>query len=111
MPSQAPRTAVAGGTTLPIRWNASDDVSVRVVHVQVSTDGGRTWSFIARDLPGNPGAYDWHVPPSTGNHDVRVKVIAVDDRFQDSSDGSSISIGLVSQAPGEASATGPMTVR
>ncbi|HET9481787.1 MAG TPA: Ig-like domain-containing protein, partial [Candidatus Polarisedimenticolia bacterium] len=90
MTSPAPGATVPGGTTLPIRWIAGDDVSVRVVHIQVSTDGGRTWSFIARDLPGNPGAYDWQVPPSAGGRDVRVKVVAVDEHFQDSSDGGAV---------------------
>jgi hypothetical protein len=104
----------AGGTTVPIRWNAWDDDSVRAVHLQVSTDGGRTWSFIARDLPGNTNAYDWRVPLTTGSFDARVKVIAVDERFQDTSDGSDISFSIVPGSPapgeaGEAGATGPMT--
>jgi len=111
MTSPAPATSVAGGATLPIRWDASDDESVRVVHIQVSTDGGRTWSFIAQDLPGNTNAYDWHVPSSAGTHAVRIKVIAVDRSFQDSSAGAGLSIQVVPQAPGEVSATGPMTAR
>jgi hypothetical protein len=111
MTSPAPGTSVAGGATLPIRWDASDDDSVRFVHIQVSTDGGRTWNFIARDLPGSSDGYDWRVPPSTGNHDVRIKVIAVDTSFQDSSSGSDLSIEVVPRAPGEASATGQMTAR
>jgi hypothetical protein len=113
MTSPTAETTVAGGTTVPIRWNAWDDESVRVVHLQASTDGGRTWSFIARDLPGNTDAYDWRAPLTTGNFDVRVKVIAVDEHFQDTSDGSDISFSIVpgSPAPGEAGATGPMTAR
>lgn len=107
----APGIPVAGGTTLPIRWNAGDDTLVRVVHIQVSTDGGRTWSFIARGIPGNSGAYDWHVPLAPGPHVVRVKVIAVDDRFQDSSDSRDFTSVQGSPAPGEASAAGSMTAR
>jgi hypothetical protein len=105
----APGGAVAGGSTLPIRWNAGDDTLVRAVHIQVSSDGGRTWNFIARDVPGNSGAYDWHVPLATGSHGVRIKVIAVDDRFQDSSDTRDVSILTGSPGPGEASVTGSLT--
>lgn len=113
MTSPAPGIVVGGGTTLPIRWTAQDDDSVRVIHIQASMDGGRTWSFLARDLPGSSVAYDWHVPPSTGNPDVRVKVVAVDGRFQDSSDGSERSFSILagSSAPGEPSATGAMTAQ
>jgi hypothetical protein len=100
--SPASGAVVGAGTTLPIRWTAGDDESVQRIDLQVSSDDGRTWSFIARDLPGGSGAYDWSMPPSTGNHAVRVKVVAVDLRFQDSSDVREISI--VSPAPGEASA-------
>ncbi len=107
----APGMTVAGGATLPIRWTAADDRAVRVVHVQVSTDAGRTWSFLARDLPGEGGAYDWQMPPSTVDHQVQIKVVAVDARFQDSSDVAVVSIGPSSVGPGEANATRRMAAR
>jgi hypothetical protein len=75
-----------GGAVVPIRWTASDDEFVRAIRIQASTDGGRTWSFIAQDLPGTATAFDWRLPPSTGIPDVRIKLIAVDRRFQDTSD-------------------------
>jgi hypothetical protein len=107
----APGIAVAGGGILAVRWNASDNGLVRVVHVQVSTDAGRTWSFLARDLPGDAGGYDWHVPPSTVDHEVQIKVVAVDERFQDSSDVAAVSIGPGSLGPGEANAIRRMAAR
>lgn len=106
-----PGAVAGGGMTIPIRWNAWDDESVRGIHIQASTDGGRTWSFIARDLPGNSDAYDWRIPPSATGGDVRVKVIAVDQRFQDSSDGSDISTTLGALAPGESSGAGSLNAR
>jgi hypothetical protein len=101
----------AVGATLGIRWTASDDGFVRVVHVQASTDGGRTWSFLARDLPGDAGAYDWALPPTTTDHEVQIKVVAVDERFQDSSDVAILSIGPSSVGPGEANASRRMAAR
>jgi hypothetical protein len=89
----------AGGTVVPVRWSASDNDFVRTFHLQASYDGGRTWSFIARDLPGATSSYDWRLPPSTGIPAVQVKVIAVDKRFQDSS-----SIVAITVTPGSGSA-------
>jgi hypothetical protein len=74
-----------GGQTVPLRWTAADDQSIRAFHVQQSTDGGRTWSFLARDLPGSSTGYDWALPTSTGIAAVQVKVVAVDRNFQDAS--------------------------
>jgi hypothetical protein len=71
---------------VPVRWNASDDIGLRAFHVQASFDGGRTWHFMARDLPPAARAFDWDLPASTGIDDVRVRVVAADTRFQDTSD-------------------------
>jgi hypothetical protein len=90
MTSPAPGAPVAGGTSTPIRWIASDDLGLRAVHIQTSLDGGRTWGFIARNLDPASGSYDWSVPPSGGERNVRIKVVAVDTRFQDSSDGAQV---------------------
>lgn len=82
-----------GGSVLAIRWTASDDQFVRAFNLQVSTDGGRTWSSFAHDLPGTSTGYDWTLPPSTGIADVRFKVIAVDRNFQDTS--SIVQVGIL----------------
>jgi len=109
--SPPPGSVVAGGGTLPIRWSASDDDAVQAIHLQISTDEGRTWNFIARDLPGSSHTYDWRLPPSTGAYGLRIKVVAVDKSFQDTSSESDILVTVVSPAPGETSATGHMTAR
>ncbi len=90
--SPAPGSAYPGGTAVPIQWIATDDQGVRSISIQASYDGGRAWNFIARDLPGSMTSYIWHLPTSTGIPDVRLRVIAADLRFQNSSDTVPISI-------------------
>jgi hypothetical protein len=90
----APGSRFVSGETVPIRWTAADDQFVRNIHIQASYDGGRTWNFIARDLPGDAGSFDWTLPTSQGIPDVRLKVVAVDRHFQDSSDATDIAIGV-----------------
>jgi hypothetical protein len=72
---------------VPIAWTASDDRGLQSFALQGSFDGGRTWHFIARELPPDARAFDWLLPPSDGIPDVRVRVIARDSRFQNSSSG------------------------
>lgn len=74
-----------GGTVIPVRWDASDDEGLRSFRIQASYDGGRTWHGVAKSLPGTARAFDWDLPSSTGINDVRVRVVATDHRFQDSS--------------------------
>lgn len=75
-----------GLTTIPVRWTASDDEAIRSFRIQASYDAGRTWNSVARDIPGDTRAFDWTLPESTGIADVRVRVVAIDHRFQDASD-------------------------
>jgi len=86
-----------GESTVPITWTASDDEAVQAFHIQATYDAGHTWHFLAEDLPGTTTGFDWTLPPSTGIADVRVRVIAVDQRFQNSSDGADRSFEI---APG-----------
>jgi len=74
-----------GGTTLTLTWTASDDESVRSFDIRASTDGGQTWQIVARDLPGTARTYGWQLPGTDGLPDVRVRVVAKDLRFQNSS--------------------------
>jgi len=77
----------AGGTTVPVSWTASAQQGLRSFDLQVSTDGGQTFHLISADLGANKRAFNWHLPASTGISDVRVRVIARDRLFQNSSDG------------------------
>ncbi len=93
--------AFPGGSTVPITWAASDDEAVRSIDIHASYDGGRTWHTIARDLPGASTAFNWQLPPSTGIADVRVRVMARDLRFQNSSSGADRPLSIT---PGNAPA-------
>ena len=75
------------GTTIPITWTASDDEALRGFSIIYSTDGGRTWLTLVENLPPTATSYNWQTPPGAGFNDVRVRVVAFDRRFQNSSDG------------------------
>jgi hypothetical protein len=74
----------AGGTTVPIAWSANATHGLRSFDIQASTDGGRTWHLVVRELPATATSFAWRLPASTGIPDVRVRVIARDQRFQNS---------------------------
>ncbi len=80
-------TSFIGGDTIPVTWTAADDQTVRSVSLQASYDAGHTWHYLVEGLPGTATRFNWVLPPSTGIPDVRVRVIAYDRRFQNSSDG------------------------
>jgi hypothetical protein len=74
-----------GGAIVPISWTAAASEGLRSFDIQGSYDSGRTWHPITRDLPATAINYDWQLPSSTGIPDVRVRVVARDIRFQNSS--------------------------
>jgi hypothetical protein len=74
-----------GGSTVPISWTATASEGLRSFDIQGSYDSGRTWHLIVRELPSAAVSYDWQLPPSSGIADVRVRVVARDGRFQNSS--------------------------
>jgi subtilisin-like proprotein convertase family protein len=95
-PDAAPQVALnspaagrqfAAGEVIPITWTASDDEAIRYFNIQTSSDGGRTWIEIAEKLPPGTTSYNWQPAARGAVPDVRVRVIAVDRRFQNSSDG------------------------
>jgi hypothetical protein len=91
-----------GGGIIPIVWAATDDVGLRSIDIQVSTDGGRTWHFIAQDLPPTDTSFDWQLPPSAGLGEVRVRVMVSDLHFQTSSDGANVAFSV---SPGSGGST------
>jgi hypothetical protein len=80
-------TAFASGDVIPVTWTASDDEAVRSFNLEVSYDGGVSWTMIARNLPPTTNSYDIRTAPGTGHADIRVRVTAFDRRFQGSSAG------------------------
>jgi hypothetical protein len=70
---------------VPIRWDAVDeDDGFYSFDIQVSYDGGRTWKVLVEHLPPDAREFDWALPESDGIEDVRVRVIARDMHFQNS---------------------------
>jgi hypothetical protein len=91
-----------GGSIVPISWTATASKGLRSFDIQGSYDSGRTWHLIARDLSSTAVNYDWQLPPSTGIADVRVRIVARDVRFQNSSSTSgafSITAGAATPTP------------
>jgi hypothetical protein len=76
-----------GGGVIPIAWTAQDDDPIREFRIQASLNGGRTFHTIAENIPGTAASFNWVLPESAGVPDVRVRVVAIDHRFQNSSDG------------------------
>jgi hypothetical protein len=89
-----------GGTAVPIRWDASDDEGIRSFLIMASYDGGGVWRRITDDLPASTRAFAWQLPTSSGIDDVRLRVVARDTRFQNSSDSVSITITPGELTPG-----------
>jgi hypothetical protein len=81
-----------GGGVIPIRWTASDDDFVREYRVQVSLNGGYTYHTVADRIPAPALGFDWRLPTSTGVSDVRIRAIAIDKRFQNSSSETIVSV-------------------
>ena len=99
MLTPAAGAAYAAGATVPITWAAADDEGLYSFDMQVSYDGGRTWHLLTKDLSATARSYNWQLPPSAGIADVRVRVIARDIRFQNSSAGAERSFRIGAGLP------------
>lgn len=75
----------SGGDVIPITWTAADDEGLRSFDIRASFDGGTRWFIVARDLDGAVRSFDWQLPASEGVGAVKVRVVAKDLRFQNSS--------------------------
>jgi len=89
----------SGGSIVPITWAASDDQGLRSFNIQASFDGGERWHVIARDLPPGTRSFAWQLPTTTDVVDLRLRVIAKDRRFQNSSSGLDRSLTVTPGAP------------
>jgi len=92
MLSPSPQSSFAGGDSVPISWLASDDEALRSLAVQASYDGGLGWNTVVHGLPASATSYNWALPSSSGMADVRLRVIAHDLRYQNTSDTVAISV-------------------
>ncbi|MGB7924353.1 MAG: Ig-like domain-containing protein [Pyrinomonadaceae bacterium] len=87
------------GSTIPISWTAADDDALRGFSILISTDSGRTWWTIVENLPPTATGYNWQTPQGIGFDDLRVRVVAFDRRFQNSSDGANRSFSTANNQP------------
>ena len=104
---------LAVGTSYPIRWTATDDVEVVRVNIDITYDGGNTWSSIISGWT-NTGVYDW--VPDTPSNNARIRITVWDpfnNSFSDLSDnsftiqpGSAFHVRLISPNGGEQLASG-----
>ncbi len=96
--SPAANAQFPAGSSIPIQWTATDDEAVRRFDLQASTDGARTWVSIAENLPATATSFAWQPNFSGSLNDVRVRVVATDLRFQNSSAGANRIFGITSPA-------------
>ena len=78
-------TSIVPGSVVPITWTASDDEAVRSIDIHASYDGGRIWHVVVEGLPGTTTRYDWQTAPGSGFGNLKLRVVAKDLRFQNSS--------------------------
>jgi hypothetical protein len=93
--SPTPGSTFHGGSVVPIAWTASAQQGLRSFDIQVSTNGGKTFHLIATGVAGTTRSFDWQLPASTGISDVRVRVIARDNLFQNSSSGANVIFSII----------------
>jgi len=93
--SPTPGSTFQGGSVVPIAWTASAQQGLRSFDIQVSTNGGKTFHLITTELPSSARSYDWQLPASSGIPDVRVRVIARDTLFQNSSNGANVIFSII----------------
>jgi hypothetical protein len=77
---------LAAGSVVAVTWDATDDEELRSFDVHASYDGGRTWHVVVADLPADARAFPWILPDGSETPDARVRVVARDLRFQNTSD-------------------------
>jgi hypothetical protein len=100
--SPAAGASFNAGDIVPVSWTASDDEAVRSYTLQVSYDGGRSWSLLAEDLPAAQTSYNFQTAQGAGFADVRFRVTAADRRFQETSSGADRAVTLrPTQAPNQ----------
>jgi hypothetical protein len=100
--------AVVVGTTVPITWNATDNVGVSAVDILYSQNGGATYTTQIASGEANDGVYSWsvNVPPTNM---ARVKVVASDEAVNAGEDASdaNFTVGPAASAAPSVTLTAP----
>ncbi len=79
---------LAPGANLAVEWISDDDVAATAAELELSTDGGVSWSTIASGLP-PAGSTTWTVP-NTPTNDARLRVVVSDAAGNTGSDESAL---------------------
>ena len=94
-----------GGETLTgnvagtISWTATDTSGIARVDLHLSEDGGTTFRVVAEAI-GNAGTYDW-TPPNRPTTTAILRVIAIDNAFNEGSDDSDAAFTIESPPGGD----------
>ena len=88
------------GSPVDLKWNATDDVAVSAVDLEISRDGGSTYEPVASGVP-NTGTYSW-TPAGPTSASMILRVTARDDPGHTASDVSDAEWALGSEVAVEA---------
>jgi hypothetical protein len=69
---------LAQGSQFTIRWRSSDDTALASHDIQLSTNGGSSFSNIASGLGGGQQTFNWTVPSNVFTTQAQVRIIARD---------------------------------
>ena len=86
--------SIAAGSSFLILWNASDDVLVTGVDIELSLDGGATYPTVLATGFANTGQYDWFVL-DTPTNTARIRVRVADEDLQTAQDASNADFAIV----------------
>lgn len=93
---------VNGGTQLAISFTSSDDTGVMSHSIDLSTDGGTTFSVpVASGLGGTAQSFNFPVPPSLDTQMARIRVTARDAAGNMASDSSDANFTVVRGTSGD----------
>jgi hypothetical protein len=85
--------SIAAGSSFLILWNASDDVLVTGVDIELSLDGGATYPIVLASGFANTGQYDWFVD-DTPTNTARIRVRVADEDLQTAQDASNADFAI-----------------
>jgi pimeloyl-ACP methyl ester carboxylesterase len=69
---------VTAGRTFTVRWTSSDNIRLASHTVQLSTNGGQSFTNLAQNLPATAQSFDWSVPAELATNQARIRVVAAD---------------------------------
>jgi hypothetical protein len=84
----------SSGSPINVAWTASDDESVRSYELHASYNGGRSWHLVEQNIPGSATSTQFKSPAGTTILKLRLRVVAIDHRFQRTAVGDAVNVSL-----------------